>query len=106
MAYQISILYINNHPINMIRLHQHTEYIIMEIKLTLPHDSVFAFLQKKGYEIKPWLYCFYDDSFPNGKTYHEKWTFTATKANQSQSEETLFLTVFEKEIKEIMQFDG
>ena len=86
----------------MIRLHQHTEHIIMEIKLTLPHESIFAFLQKKGYEIKPWLYCYEDDSFPAGKTHHERLTFTATKPDESQSEENLFLNVFEKEIKHFL----
>ena len=87
----------------MIRLHQYTEHITMEIKLTLPHESIFAFLQKKGYEIKPWLYCYKDESFPAGKTYHEKVTFTATKEDQNQSEENLFLNVFEKEIKEFLK---
>ena len=87
----------------MIRLHQHTEHVTMEIKLNLPHETIFAFLQTKGYEIKPWLYRFCDETFPGGKTNHEKWTFTATKQDESQSEETLFLTVFEKEIKEILQ---
>ncbi len=86
----------------MIRLHQYTEHIIMEIKLTLPHESIFAFLQKKGYEIKPWLYCYEDESFPNGTSYHESWTFTATKPDENQSEETLFNSVFEKEIKEFL----
>ncbi len=86
----------------MIRLHQYTEHITMEIKLTIPHESIFAFLQKKGYEIKPWLYCYEDESFPAGKTYHESWTFTATKPDESQSEENLFLNVFEKEIKEFL----
>ena len=86
----------------MIRLHQNTEHITMEIKLTLPHETIFAFLQKKGYEIKPWLYCYEDESFPAGKTYHEKLTFTATKPDESQSEETLFLNVFEKEMKEFL----
>lgn len=87
----------------MIRLHQHTEHITMEIKLTLPHETVFAFLQKKGYEIKPWLYCYEDESFPAGKTHHERLTFTATKEGQNQSEETLFLNVFENEIKEFLK---
>ena len=86
----------------MIRLHQYTEHITMEIKLTIPHESIFAFLQKKGYEIKPWLYCYEDESFPAGKTHHERLTFTATKEGQNQSEETLFLNVFENEIKEIL----
>ena len=87
----------------MIRIHQHTEHITMEIKLTLPHETIFAFLQKKGYEIKPWLYCYEDESFPAGKTHHERLTFTATKDGQNQSEETLFLNVFEKEMKEVLK---
>ena len=86
----------------MIRLHQHTEHITMEIKLNLPLESIFAFLQKKGYEIRPWLYCYEDESFPAGKTHHEKLTFTATKPDESQSEENLFLNVFEKEMKEFL----
>ena len=87
----------------MIRIKPQLETIEMEIKLTLPHETIFAFLQKKGYEIKPWLYCYKDESFPNGKTYHERLTFTATNEDQSQSEETLFNTVFEKEVKGMMK---
>lgn len=87
----------------MIRIKPQLETIEMEIKLTLPHETIFAFLQKKGYEIKPWLYCYKDESFPAGKTYHERLTFTATKEDQSQSEETLFNTVFEKEVKGMMK---
>ena len=87
----------------MIRIKPQLETIEMEIKLTLPHETIFAFLQKKGYEIKPWLYCYQDESFPAGKTYHEKVTFTATKEDQNQSEETLFNTVFEKEVKGMMK---
>ena len=90
----------------MIHIHYHQELVIMEIKIRYPHESIFAFLQKKGYEIKPWLYCYEDESFPNGISHHESWTFTATKPDESQSEETLFNVVFENEIKEIMQFDG
>ena len=87
----------------MIRIKPQLETIEMEIKLTLPHESIFAFLQKKGYEIKPWLYCYKDESFPNGTSYHENWTFTATKDGQNQSEETLFNTVFENEVKGMMK---
>ena len=86
----------------MIRLHQYTEHITMEIKLNLPHECIFAFLQTKGYEIKPWLYCYEDESFPNGVSHHESWTFTATKPDENQSEENLFLNVFEKEIKDFL----
>lgn len=87
----------------MIRLHHHQEHITMEIKLNLPHESIFAFLRTKGYEIKPWLYCYEDESFPNGASYHENWTFTATKPDENQCEKNIFTTVFEMEIKEILQ---
>ena len=86
----------------MIRIKPQLETIEMEIKLTLPHESIFAFLQKKGYEIKPWLYFYKDESFPSGISHHEIWTFTATKPDESQSEENLFLNVFEKEIKNFL----
>lgn len=86
----------------MIRIRQQFEALEIEIKKVIPHESIFAFLQKKGYEIKPWLYRFCDETFPGGKTNHEKWTFTATKEGEKQSEETLFLNVFEKEIKNFL----
>ena len=77
--------------------------IKMEIKMHLSHDDIFAFLHTKGYEVKPWLYCFTDEIFPEGKTYHEIWTFTATKSDQIQSENNLFLRVFETEIKNLLK---
>lgn len=77
--------------------------IRMEIKMHLPYEDVFQFLQKKGYEIKPWLHQFEDETFPGGKTYHEIWTFTATKGNEPQTERSLFLTVFETEFKNILK---
>lgn len=86
----------------MIRIKPQLETIEMEIKLNLPHESIFAFLQTKGYEIKPWLYCYKDESFPNGTSHHERWTFTATKPDENQYEETIFTVVFEKEIKEFL----
>lgn len=71
----------------------------MEIKVHLPHDAIFAFLQRRGYETKPWLYIYEEETFPNGKSQHESWTFTATKSGELQSKEALFLTVFEREIQ-------
>jgi hypothetical protein len=75
----------------------------MEIKMRFPHESIFAFLQKRGYEIKPWLYVYEDTTFPNGTTLHEHWTFTATRQGEEQSSKTIFLTVFEKELKELLK---
>lgn len=76
----------------------------MRIELNIYHEDIFAFLTKKGYEIKPYLHTWTDAAFPSGVTQHEKYTFTATKEGQAQSEETIFHTVFEKEVKEMMKF--
>lgn len=73
--------------------------INMKINLTIPQLEIFSFLQKKGYEIKSWLWQYTDETFPGGVSFHEKYTFTATKEGESQSEKTLYLNVFEKEIK-------
>lgn len=74
----------------------------MEIKLHLPHDAIFAFLHRRGYEVKPWLYEYEDKTFPNGKINQECWTFTATKAGELQNSDKLFLTVFETEITQFL----
>ena len=79
------------------------ELLRMEIKLHINHETIFAFLKRNGYEIKAWLYCYEDESFPNGINYNEKYTFTATKPNEQQSEATIFTTVFEREIKELLK---
>jgi hypothetical protein len=88
----------------MIRLSYENENLIkMEIKMNLPYENIFAFLQKRGYEVKNWLWKYEDETFPNGKTNHESWTFTATKPGEEQSEKTLFLTVLEMEFKQILK---
>lgn len=75
----------------------------MKIEMHLPQEQIFAFLQSKGYEIIAYLWKYFDETFPNGKSYHEVWTFTATKPNEAQSEETLYLNVFETELKESLK---
>jgi hypothetical protein len=87
----------------MIRLNTNGKEIVqMEIKLHLPQGNVFTFLQKRGYEIKSWLWKFDDETFPNGITSHESWTFTATKPGEEQNEKVLYLNVFEKEMKQLL----
>lgn len=76
--------------------------IFMVIEMQLPHESVFYFLQSKGYEVKNWLWRYQDETFPGGVTNHETWTFTATKEGEEQCEKTMFLTVFENEIKKLL----
>lgn len=78
----------------------------MKIEMHIPQEQIFEFLQKRGYEIIAYLWNYGDETFPNGKTKNEVWTFTATKANEIQSEEALYLSVFENELKQNFQGYG
>ncbi|MBN9312910.1 MAG: hypothetical protein J0I53_07645 [Chryseobacterium sp.] len=75
----------------------------MEIKMHLPYEDIFRFLIGRGYEVMPWLWKYEDETFPGGTTQHESWTFTACKDGEKQSEKTLYLKVFEKEIKDFLK---
>ena len=88
----------------MIRLTEKApDLIAMEIKMHLPYEDIFRFLIVRGYEVMPWLWKYEDETFPGGTTQHESWTFTACKEGEAQSEKTLYLNVFEKEIKEFLK---
>lgn len=67
--------------------------------MTIPQSEVFELLQKKGYEIKSWLWVYEDETFPNGKNRNESWTFTATKDGEEQGESNIYTEVFDKEVK-------
>ncbi|MCU7615645.1 hypothetical protein NZ698_00425 [Chryseobacterium sp. PBS4-4] len=66
-------------------------------------QEVFEFLSKQGYEVKSWLWEYEDETFPNGVTLHESWTFTATKEGDDQCEETIYTEVFDKEVKQLLK---
>lgn len=70
--------------------------------MMIPQTKIFEFLQKKGYEIKSWLWEFTDETFPGGITSHQSWTFTACKASEKQSEETIYTRVFNNEVKQML----
>ncbi|MCW3168929.1 hypothetical protein OMO38_10385 [Chryseobacterium sp. 09-1422] len=67
--------------------------------MTIPQSDVFTFLHIKGYEIKSWLWQYTDETFPNGLSSHATWTFTATKVDEEQCEETIYTEVFDREVK-------
>lgn len=88
----------------MIELRETNKNLIkMKIEMTIPQGDIFNFLHERGYEVKSWLWTFTDESFPNGTSQHESWTFTATKPAEIQSEETIYMTVFEREMKCILK---
>lgn len=86
-----------------LQTNENEKIIKMKIETNIPQSDIFEFLQKLGYEIKSWLWKFEDETFPNGISYHESWTFTATRNGEEQSEDTLFLTVFKQELTKLLQ---
>ena len=89
----------------MIRLTPKPSDIIkMEIQMHIPQIDVINFLQKKGYEVKAYTLVFpATEEMLLSEPRTEIHTFTATKPDENQSEESLFLNVFEKEIKEFLK---
>jgi len=88
----------------MIRITEELENVIkMKIELNFTQSQIFEFLQKQGYEIKSWLWQFTDETFPGGFSFHESWTFTACKVGETQSEETIYTKVLDKEIQQIFK---
>ena len=90
----------------MITITENENVLKMKIEMTIPQSQIFEFLQKKGYEIKSWLWQFTDETFPNGTSNHETWTFTATKKWEKQCENTIYYTVFQKEVQKFIQQIG
>ena len=79
------------------------DLIKMEIQMHLPQVDIINFLQKKGYEVKAYTLVFpATEEMLLSEPRTEIHTFTATKPDENQSEENLFLNVFEKEIKEFL----
>ncbi|WP_018675523.1 hypothetical protein [Riemerella columbina] len=76
----------------------------MEITTHIPQLDIIQFLQKRGYEIKVYQYTEPAESgFIIDEPAREVYTFTATKEGEKQSPETLFLKVFEREIKTLLK---
>ena len=76
------------------------DLIKMEIKMHIPQMDVIQFLQKKGYEIKSFSYIIpaTEEMLLNEPALQIN-TFTATKPDEKQNNQTLYLKVFETELK-------
>lgn len=75
----------------------------MEVKSNLSVSQIFNFLKNRGYKIKS----FYHRLPPSEEMLVSEpeikvWGFTATKGDEAQSEDNLYLKVFEKEMKELL----
>lgn len=104
VCYTIEVL--RNYRINMaIRLTPvNPDIIRMEIKMHLPQSDVIAFLQMKGYEIKAFVQKLpATEEMLVNEPKTEFYTFTATKSDEEQSSDNLYLKRFETEIKELLK---
>lgn len=78
--------------------------IKLEIKMHTPQSDVFTFLQMRGYEIKPFFFEVpATEEFLLSEPAFTVNTFTATKPGEKQGYDTLYLNVFEKEIKTFLK---
>ncbi|HCZ8394610.1 hypothetical protein [Elizabethkingia anophelis] len=80
------------------------DIVRMDIKMNIPQGDIISFLQMRGYEIKAFVQVIpAEESMLITEPRKEIHTFTATKENEEQIENTLYLKVFEKEIKELLK---
>lgn len=80
------------------------DIIKMEIKMHLPQMDVINFLQKKGYNVIAFKQIIpASEELLISEPRLEFYTFTATKQGEKQNDDTLYLKVFEKEIKELLK---
>ncbi|WP_395974229.1 hypothetical protein [Chryseobacterium cucumeris] len=76
------------------------DFIKMEIKMHLPQIDVIRFLQKKGYEVKAFSFIVpATEELLLSEPAFQVNTFTATKNGEQQNYDTLYLNVFENELK-------
>lgn len=72
--------------------------------MNIPQGDIISFLQMRGYEIKAFVQVIpAEESMLITEPRKEIHTFTATKSWQRQCENTLYLAIFEKEIKELLK---
>ena len=68
--------------------------------------DVINFLQAKGYEIKTFSYILpANEELLISEPEQEVYTFTATKGNEIPSFHNVYLNIFEKEIKKLLEIN-
>ncbi|MDE5525249.1 hypothetical protein HAP39_06305 [Elizabethkingia miricola] len=88
----------------MIKTTQISDVIRMEIKMHIPQSDIFTFLQMEGYEVKSFVQKLpATEEMLVNEPRTELHTFTATKPWEKQCENTLYLKVFEKEVKKLLK---
>ncbi|MDR7817098.1 hypothetical protein RIU47_03135 [Riemerella anatipestifer] len=76
----------------------------MEITTHIPQMDIIQFLQKRGYEVKAYVYREpAEKGFLIDEPPFEWHTFTATRNGEEPGKDNLFLNVFEKELKIVLK---
>lgn len=89
----------------MIRIKEEQGIITMHARAEMSQGQIIRFLQSQGYEVKGYyLNLPAQEGLLVSEPAVSRWTFTATKDSEPQSEENLYLKVFEKEIKGLLRF--
>ena len=89
----------------MIRIKEEQGIITMHARAEMSQGQIIRFLQSQGYEVKGYyLNLPAQEGLLVSEPAISRWTFTATKDSEPQSEENLYLKVFEKEIKGLLRF--
>ena len=84
----------------MIRIKEEQGIITMYTKAEMSQGQIIRFLQSQGYEVKGY---YLNHPAQEGLLVSEpavsRWTFTATKEGEKQSNKNIYTNVFEREIK-------
>ena len=84
----------------MIRIKEEQGIITMYTKAEMSQAQIIKFLQCQGYDVKGYYLNFpAQEGLLVSEPAVSRWTFTATKENEKQSNENIYTDVFEREIK-------
>lgn len=87
----------------MIRIGERLIDITMKVELELSQPRILDFLAKKGYKVEAYhLELEAQEEMLVSEPRISEWTFTATKGDEKPSEENIYIKVFKREIKALL----
>nr|DAX96976.1 MAG TPA: hypothetical protein [Caudoviricetes sp.] len=88
----------------MIRIKEEQSIITMHARAEISQGQIIRFLQSQGYEVKGYyLNLPAQEGLLVSEPAVSRWTFTATKEGEKQSNENIYTNVFEREIKDFFK---
>ena len=88
----------------MIRIKEEQSIITMHARAEMSQGQIIKFLQSQGYEVKGYyLNLPAQEGLLVSEPAVSRWTFTATKEGEKQSNENIYTNVFEREIKDFFK---